>query len=76
MHNPFQDFVKVPIQSTTGFQLGRDRKVADAVNVEPLLLFSLNADSDLFARPSLTDASQRYLPLSRAILMAHACHLV
>ena len=55
-HNPFQDFVKVPIQSTTGFQIGRDHKVGDAVNIEPLLPFSLNADWDLFARPSLTVA--------------------
>ena len=56
LHNPFQDFVKLPIQSTTGFQLGRGHKVGDAVNVEPLLPFSLNADWDLFARPSLTVA--------------------
>ena len=56
VHNPFQDFVKVPIQSTTGFQLGRDHKVGDAVNVEPLLPLSLSANWDLFARPSLTVA--------------------
>jgi hypothetical protein len=56
VHNPFEDFVKVPIQSTTGFQLGRDHKVGDAVNIEPLLPFSLNADWDLIARPSLTVA--------------------
>jgi len=54
VHNPFEDFIKVPIQSTTGFQLGRDHKVGDALNVEPLLPFSLNADWDLIARPSLT----------------------
>jgi hypothetical protein len=56
VHNPFEDFVKVPIQSTTGFQLGRSHKVGDAVNIEPLLPFSLNADWDLMARPSLTIA--------------------
>ena len=54
VHNPFEDFVKVPIQSTTGFQLGRDHKVGDSVNIEPLVPFSLNADWDLIARPSLT----------------------
>ena len=54
VHNPFEDFVKVPIQSTTGFQLGRNHKAGDSVNVEPLVPFSLNADWDLFARPSLT----------------------
>ena len=56
VHNPLEDFVKVPIQSVTGFQLGRDRKVGDAVNIEPLIPFSLNADWDLMARPSLTVA--------------------
>jgi hypothetical protein len=56
VHNPFEDFVKVPIESDTGFQLGRDHKVGDAVNIEPLLPFSLNQDWDLMARPSLTVA--------------------
>jgi hypothetical protein len=54
VHNPFEDFVKVPIQSTSGFQLGREHKVGESLNVEPLLPFSLNADWDLLARPSLT----------------------
>jgi len=54
VHNPFQDFVKVPIQSTTGFQTGRAHKVGDAVNIEPLLPFALNTDWILIARPSLT----------------------
>jgi hypothetical protein len=56
VHNPFEDFIKVPIQSTTGFQLGRSHKVGDAWNIEPLVPFSLNADWDLIARPSLTVA--------------------
>ncbi|MGC2492465.1 MAG: hypothetical protein WA410_06440 [Candidatus Binatus sp.] len=56
VHNPFEDFVKVPIESDTGFRLGRAHKVGDAVNIEPLLPFSLNADWDLMARPSLTVA--------------------
>ena len=56
VHNPFEDFVKVPVQSTTGFQLGRDHKVGDSWNIEPVLPFSLNADWDLIARPSLTIA--------------------
>src|SRR5271157_1713260 len=56
VHNPFEDFIKVPIQSVTGFQLGRDHKVGDAWNIEPLLPFSLNSDWDLMARPSLTVA--------------------
>jgi hypothetical protein len=28
VHNPFQDFVEVPIQSVTGVQLGRDHKAS------------------------------------------------
>ncbi|MGA9721231.1 MAG: hypothetical protein WBQ86_02150 [Candidatus Binatus sp.] len=54
VHNPFEDFVKVPIQSATGFQLGPHHKVGDSVNIEPVVPFSLNADWDLIARPSLT----------------------
>jgi hypothetical protein len=56
VHNPFQDFVKVPVQSTTGFEIGPHHKAGDALNIEPLLPFSLNADWDLIARPSLTVA--------------------
>ncbi len=59
VHNPFEDFVKVPIQSTTGFQVGHNHNAGDSLNVEPLVPFSLNADWDLFARPSLTVT---YLP--------------
>jgi hypothetical protein len=59
LHNPFADFVKVPIQSTTGFQLGPRHKVGDSVNIEPVVPFSLNGDWDLIALPSLTVT---YLP--------------
>jgi hypothetical protein len=58
-HNPFEDFFKLPIQSTTGFQVGHNHNAGDSVNLEPLVPFSLNADWDLFARPSLTVT---YLP--------------
>jgi len=59
VHNPFEDFIKVPIQSTTGFQVGHNHNAGDSVNIEPLVPFSLNADWDLFARPSL---SVTYVP--------------
>ena len=59
VHNPFEDFVKVPVQSTTGFQLGPQHKVGDSLNIEPIVPFSLNSDWDLFARPSL---DVTYLP--------------
>jgi hypothetical protein len=39
-HNPFEDFVKLPVQSTTGFELGRHHKAGDSFNVEPLVPFS------------------------------------
>ncbi|MGD0074420.1 MAG: transporter [Candidatus Binataceae bacterium] len=59
VHNPFEDFFRLPIQSTTGFQVGHNHNASDSLNIEPLLPFSLNADWDLFARPSLTVT---YLP--------------
>ncbi len=54
VHNPFEDFVKVPIQSATGFGLGHHHNAGESLNVEPLVPFSLNADWELIARPSLT----------------------
>jgi len=59
VHNPFEEFVKVPIQSTTGFELGPHHKVGNTENVEPLVPFSLNSNWDLIARPSL---NVTYLP--------------
>jgi hypothetical protein len=38
VHNPFEDFVKLPIQSTTGFQVGHNHNAGDSVNIEPLVL--------------------------------------
>jgi hypothetical protein len=58
-HNPFEDFVKLPVQSTTGFGLGRNHNAGDSLNVEPLVPFSLNSQWALIAQPSLTVA---YLP--------------
>ena len=59
VHNPFEDFVKLSIQSTTGFELGPHHNVGDSFNIQPLVPFSLNAQWDLIARPSLTVT---YLP--------------
>ncbi len=59
VHNPFEDFVKVPVQSTTGFELDPHHNAGDSLNIGPVLPFSLNADWDLFARPSL---DVTYLP--------------
>jgi hypothetical protein len=54
VHNPFEDFIKIPLQSTTGFSIGPHHNVGDSLNIQPLLPFSLNAEWDLFARPSLS----------------------
>jgi hypothetical protein len=54
LHNPFEDFIKIPLQSTTGFSIGPHHNVGDSLNLQPLLPFTLNGDWDLFARPSLS----------------------
>jgi hypothetical protein len=59
VHNPFEDFVKLSIQSATGFELGPHHNAGDSFNIQPLVPFSLNAQWDLIARPSLTVT---YLP--------------
>ncbi len=59
VHNPFEDFVKVPVQATTGFNVGPYHKAGEALNIQPLFPFSLNAQWDLMVRPTLTGT---YLP--------------
>jgi len=59
VHNPFEDFVKLPVESTTGFQVGHNHNAGDSLNITPVVPFSLNAQWDLIARPSLTVT---YLP--------------
>jgi len=51
--NPFAEFLKVPLQFTTGFGVGSHDRVGESLNIEPLQRFVLNADWDIFARPSL-----------------------
>jgi len=52
VHNPFEDFFKVALQSTTGFSIGPHHNAGDSLNLQPLLPFSLNGEWDLFARPA------------------------
>lgn len=59
VHNPFEDFVKVAIQATTGFNVGYRHDAGEAVNIQPLIPVRLNAQWDLMVRPSLTVG---YLP--------------
>lgn len=54
LHNPFEDFIKIPLQSTTGFSLGPHHNLGDSLNLQPLFPFTLKGDWDLFARPSLS----------------------
>jgi len=51
-HNPFEDFFKLPLESTTAFDLSPDRNAGEALNVTPVLPFRLSGDWDLIARPS------------------------
>lgn len=63
VHNPFDDFITVPIQATTGFKIGPGDDTGEAVNVQPVIPFSLNSDWVLIARPNLSVA---YSPSPRA----------
>jgi hypothetical protein len=58
VHNPFADFVKVPLQSTTGFGIGPHHNSGESLNVQPVIPFPLNAEWDLIARPSLSATYQ------------------
>jgi hypothetical protein len=53
-HNPFEDFVKVPIQTVTGFSIGPHHNAGESLNIEPLLPFRLTPQWDLIAQPNLT----------------------
>lgn len=59
VHNPFEDFVKVPIEADTNFEVGPRHNVGQSLNVEPVFPFHLNSEWDLIARPNLT---LTYLP--------------
>ena len=63
VHNPFEDFVKVPIEADTNFGVGPRRNVGVSLNVEPLFPFHLNSEWDLIARPNVT---LTYLPSQHA----------
>jgi hypothetical protein len=59
VHNPFEDFIKIPIQATTGFRIGPKHNAGESINIEPTVPFRLTSDWDLMARPSV---SMTYLP--------------
>src|ERR1700722_7463989 len=51
--NPFLDAIKLPIQITSGFDIGSQQKIGEDLNIQPLLPFALNSNWDLIARPNL-----------------------
>jgi hypothetical protein len=53
VHNPFEDFIKLPIESDTGFSIGPHHNAGESLSVTPVLPFRLNTEWDLIARPSL-----------------------
>ena len=57
--NPFAEFVKLPVQFTTGFGVGPRHRAGESINVQPVLPLSLSAEWDLIFRPSVTAT---YLP--------------
>jgi hypothetical protein len=57
--NPFADFIKLPVQFTTGFGVGPRHHTGESINVQPVLPVSLSAEWDLLFRPSVTAT---YLP--------------
>jgi hypothetical protein len=59
VHNPFEDFVKVPVEAAIGFNFGSNHSAGVDVNLQPVIPFALNAQWDLIARPNLMVA---YLP--------------
>jgi hypothetical protein len=44
VHNPFEDFIKIALQSTTGFGIGPHHNAEDSLNLQPLLPVSLNGE--------------------------------
>ena len=54
VHNPFEDFVKIPVESDTGFGAAPNHNVGDSVSVTPVVPFRLNEAWDLIARPNVT----------------------
>ncbi len=59
VHNPFQDFFKIPIMATTGFRIGPEHNAGQSVNIEPLIPLGLSSKWDLIVQPS---QSMTYLP--------------
>ncbi len=56
VHNPFEDFIKIPLEEATGFNTGPRHNVGEALNVEPVVPLRLTPDWDMILLPNLTIA--------------------
>lgn len=59
VHNPFEDFVKVPIEGDIDFRIGSKHNTGLSLNLEPLFPIRLTNQWDLMIRPN---ESMSYLP--------------
>jgi hypothetical protein len=59
VHNPFADFIKLPIEAETDFRIGPRHNAGESINVEPTIPIPIGADLLLIARPN---ATMTYLP--------------
>jgi hypothetical protein len=57
--NPFSEYVKVELQSVTGFGIGPCGKTGENASIEPVVPFSLGADWSILVQPLL---GMEYLP--------------
>ena len=58
VHNPFEDFIKIALQSTTGFGIGAHHNTGESVNLQPFVPLTLNGKWDLFFRPNVSVSYQ------------------
>jgi hypothetical protein len=59
VHNPFEDFVKVPIEGDVDFRIGSKHNTGLSLNLEPLFPIRMTNQWDLMIRPN---ESMSYLP--------------
>jgi hypothetical protein len=60
VHNPFEKFLKVPIEADTNFRVGPHHNVGERLKVATLFPFHLNGEWDLIARANVVTLT--YLP--------------
>src|SRR5262245_45858733 len=57
--NPFSQYIKVPLQSVTGFRVGPRNNTGESVCIEPVIPFSFGSDWSIIVQPLL---AVEYLP--------------